>query len=68
MLVLGVVGLVGAGLLADWWTKQGKPPPTSLRCANCPRLTRRIRQLQLLSAGLGICLVGALFWGVTKGG
>lgn len=65
-MLLGAVCLVGALFAADWWTKQGKPPPTNLRCANCPKLTIQVRRFQLLSALLGVGLVVVLSWGLTK--
>jgi len=53
-LVVGGAVLLGLMWLADWWTRQGKPPPTSLRCANCPKLVAQIRWLYLAVAGMAI--------------
>ena len=50
-------GLAG---LAQWWTKQGTPPPTSLRCTNCSKLVATIRTLYLVIGLLVVALFAAL--------
>jgi hypothetical protein len=60
------VGVLGVVWLADWWSKQGAPPPTSLRCTNCPKLTARVRSLQLVAISLLVLWLGTLGYAWLK--
>ena len=62
---MATVGLMV--LVVRRWTKTGKPPDTSLRCNNCPKLVERNRQLIVLAVALGIAEVVTLgAWGVSQ--
>lgn len=64
--VLVGAGILGLAWLAEWWTKQGDPPPTSLRCTNCPKLTAQVRSLQLVLVGMLVLWLGTLGWALLK--
>ncbi|HZV52020.1 MAG TPA: hypothetical protein VFD49_19915 [Candidatus Dormibacteraeota bacterium] len=56
---IGVV--IGALLL--WWgieryAGNGRPPPTNLRCVECPRLTYRWRRSKALAWVFGLAWTG----------
>lgn len=58
--------LVGVTVWAiHHWITSAKPPPPSLRCANCPKLAVRIRMHQAVHVALALLLLGVFAWGAA---
>jgi hypothetical protein len=58
----GIITILAIIWLIRRWTKSGTPPPTSLKCLNCPKLVERNRQLIVLAVGLGLAEAVTLVW------
>lgn len=56
------IGIVAGILLLAWgihrYAASGRPPPTNLRCVECPRLTYRWRRSKALAWVFGLAWAG----------
>ena len=60
VLLLGVTGLA-----IRHWITSAKPPPTNLRCANCPKLAVRIRMHKAGHVAWAVLLLAMFVWGAA---
>jgi len=63
---MGLVGVMVAVWGVHHWIKTAKPPPTNLRCANCPKLAAQIRMHWVGHFAWAIGLIATVIWGALR--